>query len=483
MRRGKYLTDKGCGASPRGNAGIESSLDFLERRWKPAVGGLVCRLTAPRWGVGCQKRVPLPEIDFVVAAGPSQSAVVVAGPGTGKTYRLQERVPPLAGIPRQNIVVLTLTNETVKHLRADMPEPAAMTVHSYALGKLNALGVAATKRIADRWEQAQLVRVDMKLLTGAAGHRVTVKTVDKFLTKLGAGFRDTMTGRPALTGTEAALQLAWQRVRDFLSMRLLDELAFDLRSALDAGHDPAHPTPTRSWWTNGISGLDARELLSTIRTISERTGAGVFAASDDRQSIYGFREADPLGLNSFASVYGTPGPVFMSQSRRCPGRVVRLAEAVAAAMPVVPGLTGRPALTSTDPRGGEVRVLSCRSPTAECSWIVRDIDRRLRRSPASEIAMIVPRDIKFYIRELQDQAGTAGIDIRFIDPIGHPAIAEDEGVRLAYALLRLAKDPEDGLRLACCTPLNLGRGRIEGQGAVRQRKRPAQPRAAGTRRR
>jgi hypothetical protein len=195
-----------------------------------------------------------------------------------------------------------------------------------------------------------------------------VKTVDKFLTKLGAGFNDTMTAHPAVTGVEAVLELAWHRVRDFLSLRLMDEFAFDLRSALDAGHDL--PFPPNAILVDEYQDLTLEELR-LIRTISENTGPGVFAAGEDRQSIYGFREADPLGLNSFASVYGTPGPIFMWQSRRCPGRVVRLAEGIAAAMPVVPGLTGRPALTSTDPGGGEVRVLSFRSPT----------DRVVRRVP------------------------------------------------------------------------------------------------------
>jgi superfamily I DNA/RNA helicase len=405
---------------------------------------------------GRPEEVFVPEISAAVAAAPEESNVVVAGPGTGKSFRLQERAASLEfqGISRREMVVLTLTNETVKHLRKDMPDPAAMTVHSFALSKLNALGIASRKRIADRWEQAELVRADMKMLAAAAGYTVDVRTIDKFFTKLGAGFRDTMAARPTLTGVEAVLELAWQRVREFLSLRLMDELAFDLRGALDAaGH--ALPYPPRAILVDEYQDLTPEELR-LIRTISNRTGAGVFAAGDDRQSIYGFREADPLGLNSFAGVYGTPGPVFMSLSRRCPGRVVALAEEVAGAMPTVPGLTGRPGLTSTDPAGGEVRALSFRSPSSECAWVVRDIDRRLGASAASEVAIIVPRDIKFYFRELEDAARAAHLDLTFIDPRGHPEVAEYRGVRLAYALLRLAEDAED--ELAWRAALHLARG-------------------------
>jgi superfamily I DNA/RNA helicase len=397
----------------------------------------------------------VPEIEDVVAAGPQHSAVVVAGPGTGKSYRLEERVLSLEsqGIERREIALLTLTNETVRSLRKRITEPAASTVHSYALGKLNSMGAAVEKRIADRWEQRELVRVDMKTLAAAAGHTFRVDQIDDFLTALGAGFRDTLTARPAPTPQEEVLRLAWQRVREFLALRLMDELAYDLRGLLEAGH--SLPLPPRAILVDEYQDLTPEELR-LIRVISEQTGAGVFAAGDDRQSIYGFREADPLGLNSFASVYGTPGPAFMSLSRRCPGRVVELAEAVADAMPVVPGLTGRPRLTSTDPGGGEVRALSFRSPSAECRWVLADIVRRLATSQAADIAVIVPRDVRFYLEEFAQEANSAGIDVSLIDPRSHPAIASDKAVRLAYALLRLTDDAED--ELAWRAVLHLTRG-------------------------
>ncbi len=398
----------------------------------------------------------MPEIDDAVSAPPADSNVLVAGPGTGKSFRLEERVRSLEaqGVNRREMAVLTLTNETARSLQIRIPEPPASTVHSFALSKLNLMGAAARKRIADRWEQRELVRMDMKMLTAAAGFSFRADQVDKFLARLGAGFRDTMASRPTPTPQETVLRLAWQRVRDFLQLRLMDELAYDLRGLLEANEDL--PNPPRAILVDEYQDLTPEELR-LIHAISASCGAGVFAAGDDRQSIYGFREADPLGLNSFAGVYATPGPVYLSESRRCPGLVVDLAEAVAAAMPAVPGLTGRPRLTSRPELGqGEVRVIAFRSPAAECAWVLADIRRRLRVSAAPDIAVIVPRDTDFYLREFAEQEAASHFGVTLIDPRGHPEIADDPGVRLAYALLRLAADPED--ELAWRGVLHLSRG-------------------------
>lgn len=400
----------------------------------------------------------MPEIDDLVNMAPDASGVVIAGPGTGKTHRIGERIASVLAqdVNLEDIVVVTLTNETVKSLRKRLPTVPVQTMHSWALSRLNEVGDAARRRPADPWEQRYLVCPDIQALARLAGVKVDVDAVPKFLTRLGAGFRTTAGSAPSLTSEEEALRAAWMKVREFLLLRLFDELAFDLLALMRDGHDLARPP--RSMLVDEYQDLTPVEL-ELIHLIAERYGTGVFAAGDDRQSIYGFREADPFGLNNFATVYGTDGPAYMAKSFRCPKRVLALAEAVASHMPVVPGLSGRPAMESSDDLGeGEVRVATFKSIQTETAFIVRDIARRVGERPPvpepegdeaaeterkEDIAVIVPRGVEIYEAALNEASEKLGLGLTFRDSRDATPLASDLGFRFVLAVLRVAEDADD----------------------------------------
>lgn len=413
----------------------------------------------------------MPEIDDLIAMAPEVSGVVIAGPGTGKTHRIGERIASVLAkdVNLEDIVVVTLTNETVKSLRKRLPTVPVQTMHSWALSRLNEVGDAVRRRPADPWEERNLVCPDIQALARLAGVKVAVDAVPKFLTRLGAGFRSTAGTAPALSADEEALRAAWMKVRDFLLLRLFDELAYDLLTLMRDGHDLARPP--RSMLIDEYQDLTPVEL-ELIHLIAESYGTGVFAAGDDRQSIYGFREADPFGLNNFASVYGTDGPAYMSKSFRCPKRVLALAEAVASRMPVVPGLSGRPAMESGDGLGeGEVRVATFKSIQAETAFLVKDIARRVAERPPlpepdgedgdsperkEDIAVIVPRGVEIYEAALNDASETLGLGLSFRDSRDATPLASDLGFRFVLALLRVADDADDELGWRAL--VHLGRG-------------------------
>ncbi len=135
----------------------------------------------------------MPEIDDLIAMAPEQSGVVIAGPGTGKTHRIGERIASVLAkdVNLEDIVVVTLTNETVKSLRKRLPTVPVQTMHSWALSRLNEVGDAVRRRPADAWEERNLVCPDIQALARLAGVKVDVDAVPKFLTRLGAGFRTT----------------------------------------------------------------------------------------------------------------------------------------------------------------------------------------------------------------------------------------------------------------------------------------------------
>lgn len=412
-------------------------------------------------GAGKDRR--LPEIEDLVSMPPESSGVVIAGPGTGKTWRIGERIEALLkqDVNLDEIVVVTLTNETVRSLKARLPSARISTLHSYALSQLNALGDAVRRRMADRWEERYLVSYDIQLLARQAKVKIDVDDVPAFLARLGAGFRGTADEAPKLTDEEELLRSAWLRVRDFLRIRLPDELNYDLLGLLQEGHDL--PFPPRAVLVDEYQDLTPVELL-LIREVSKRYGVGVFACGDDRQSIYGFREADALGLNNFSDVYVTDGPAYLSISHRCPKKIVDLAEQVAGHMPAVPGISDRPPLTSSEERGdGELRVASFKSPQAEVAWVVRDIARRRTADEDAQVAVVVARGVRAYVEYLNAASEKEGLSTTFADSRTPSAIRDDLGFRLLYALLRVSADADDQLawRALVAIARGIGKTRLE----------------------
>ena len=324
-----------------------------------------------------------------------------------------------------------------------MTDVRASTMHAYVLKLLNELGDASGKRIADEWETTTLVSQDVQRIARLRGARVDLRAVKKFLRRLGAGFRSTQVDEASLTSEERQLRDAFMQARGFLVLRTFDELAQDCIQLLESGHRLVHPP--KALVIDEYQDLTAGELR-LIRLISEQSGAGVFACGDDRQSIYGFRQADPLSLNNFGMVYGVD-PTYMSISHRCPRAVVDLSEAVAARMPVAPGLSDRPKLEPEPERAdpGRVRVISFAAMWPEVDWVSRTIDELRRDRPTESVMVIAPYGIDEYVKWLNLVSEDSARVVRFVDSRMKLPFQTEDAFRLWLALLRLAADEKDQL--------------------------------------
>lgn len=123
-------------------------------------------------------------VSDLIAAPSDHHGLLIAGPGAGKSYQIGQRVDSLRaqGVGSEDIVLLTLTNATARTLSTRFPAVPVRTVHTYALTELARLGAVAGRRVADRWEQRELVRRDIQMLAEAGGNRYRVTVVDDFLT-------------------------------------------------------------------------------------------------------------------------------------------------------------------------------------------------------------------------------------------------------------------------------------------------------------
>ena len=307
--------------------------------------------------------VPIPE----VSNNEQQEAVtaeervmaVVAGPGTGKTRTLVERIVHLAasrGVRPGEIAAVTFTNQAAMEMRRRLEarlgskKAAAMTIGTFHAICLKQLGDVRLLSPTDALEAAR----DVLRAFGSAGDgRALLQKVSQ--AKNGMSLEE--------AGLEEALYNAY-----CARLRELGALDFDdlLLAAL----------PIASAGLPGIRHLlvdefqDINDVQYALLQGWSAKAESLFVIGDGDQSIYGFR--------------GASGRCFQRLIEDFPGaRTIRLRqnyrstpEILSAALPVISRNPGGPrTLTPSRPSGPAVRLVEASDDFAEGVFIAKEIGR------------------------------------------------------------------------------------------------------------
>jgi len=262
-------------------------------------------------------------------------AVLLAGPGTGKTFVLVRRVEYLVeagGVPPRQISALTFTRAAAAEMRNRLldrlgergDEVRVSTLHSFALRELlrqGAAGLPLPVRVVGDWEERWIVVEELASLLGRR-----VKSVQDAITRLaddwdtlaadGAGWEQGFAD-PQFLG-------AWREHREIYGYTLRSELVYQLLCELRANPRFSPIPPATVMLVDEYQDLNLCDL-TTIRTLSERSDAEVFAAGDDDQSIYSFRHAHPIGIRRFTEDYDGASNPILRECLRCGEQIVQLA--------------------------------------------------------------------------------------------------------------------------------------------------------------
>ena len=285
------------------------------------------------------------------------NAYVGAGPGTGKTFLLVERVRTLRGIgvTAERILVLTFSRRAAAELRDRL----------LAAGVSGGIDVRTFHGFAARVAGGGLARFrDIRLLDGFSSRLLLEAAIARTPTPtLGAAARRSRSfaddakrvlddlgraGAEAVAGIETD---ASPRLRDLLAIRTRLVRAHRAIGAGDLGDlvsralaEASRPgSPAQAWLSGRYADVLVDEFQDTDReqlALLELLGARVFAVGDEAQSIYRFRGASdaivPYALARFAM-----RRFDLTLSRRCPPAVCALA--AEAPLPVaVPLRSARP---------------------------------------------------------------------------------------------------------------------------------------------
>jgi DNA helicase-2/ATP-dependent DNA helicase PcrA len=177
-----------------------------------------------------------------------------------------------------------------------------------------------------------------------------------------------------------------------------------------------------------------------VRLLALKSGATLFVAGDDDQSIYAFRHANPNGIVNFTATYPAAASRTLTDCFRCTPVILGPAMQMVA---VNPGRLPKPLTSlyahSQPPIQGTLHVWSFQTAQIEATATAQSCQRLIAAGMANQEDQIV---ILISNRRLQLPSITqelANLGLPF-DPPGGPAVRDEDAMRAVYNIFRILRD-------------------------------------------
>lgn len=324
--------------------------------------------------------------------------VVVAGPGAGKTQLLTDRLVRLlsSGVPAREVLVLVFNRAAAAELRSRLAralpdrgfvELRITTFHSLSLSLVDrhwrSLGFPSRPALIDEAGRRLVIG---QLLSGDAdidGWRrpASVRSSQAFLDVVSDGLASA-----ASSTQNSALDRFRDRYRDRLRASGLVDLAEVVGLAGELLDDPTlvQQLGVRHLLVDEVQDLDAEQYHLVVRLALDAQTAVL--VGDPRQSIYGFRSADPTRLAALPTDLDAE-VVHLAASHRCRQPILDAASTlVEHQLADVPDLVG---IQVQQARDSGVGAIGFPRASDEMDWIANRLRAlNVNGTPWSEMAVL-----------------------------------------------------------------------------------------------
>jgi DNA helicase-2/ATP-dependent DNA helicase PcrA len=335
---------------------------------------------------------------YEIAACANTRLRVVAGPGTGKSFAMKRRVARLleSGVQASSILPVTFTRVAAEDLHRELVgmnipgcnELEGRTLHSLAFKVLmSAHALAATGRTARPLNEFEIEPLLADISEKHGGKRNVKKRIKAFE----AAWARLQSDEPGYvqSGADAALEddlIEWLR---FHSSMLIGEAIPLVYHYLK--NNPAAPICDEF---SHILVDEFQDLNKAEQGVLQLLGANaeVCIVGDDDQSIYSFKHAHPDGIRQWLVVNAGAADLELAECRRCPTRVVAVANALIARnqdRPVPRALNPR---TQNGP--GEVEIIQYATLDQEVQRVTHIIQELIATgTPPGDILVLAQRSV------------------------------------------------------------------------------------------
>jgi len=309
-----------------------------------------------------------------------QPVLVVAGPGSGKTFCLIERIRFLIEAHRlapDRIIAFTFTNKAAEEIASRLDElgEAAQkvkrtTIHKFCVDVLR--------------EHGSRINVDPGFGIADEDYQCSL------LAQLGSSVRNQkgllqMFARHRLRGDALGITEGRRFERYVELLRDRNMLDFDmllLRTADALEHADAAEAVRRRWdciLVDEFQDLNPIQY-SIIRTLALASN-NVCAVGDYDQSIYGWAGADPKVFRQFMNDFGIRTPHYLQENRRTARHIFELARLVVEPNPSLPGFESRPTVHATRTTEHPIEALVFDTAEQEAAWLIADMRKQRASHP------------------------------------------------------------------------------------------------------
>jgi len=388
---------------------------------------------------------------YVIASTPNPRVRVVAGPGTGKSFAMKRRVARLLedGIAPELILPVTFTNVAADDLHRELVGMGVQgceniqgtTLHGLAFKILMRNHVlAATGRTPRPLNEYELkpMRCDL-VRTGARGQR-GLTSVDTLLSAYGAAWATLQTQQPGFAQSQEQIEFE----NDFLAFMqfhksiLIGEVIPLLHQYLSINPAAQERGEFAHILVDEFQDLNKAEQ-GVIDLLS--TNADVCIVGDDDQSIYSFKHAHPDGIREWIIVNTTAADINLSECRRCPTRVVEMANSLIAHN------VNRPVPLPLHPMAqngvGDVRIVQYGHIDAEVTGVTQMVSNMIQSgTPAGDILLLTQS--RAFGNPIYESLLAAGVPTKSYYAETELATLEAQE---AFSLLKLLGDRDDRIAL------------------------------------
>ena len=413
-----------------------------------------------------------------IAASDERRLRIMAGPGTGKSFALKRRVARLleCGQDPARILAVTFTRNAAASLVQDLTElditgcdrVRAGTLHSYCFSLLNSekslerlkrrpRSIVTFSKSGSLQFEGGIMISDLVHIGEFGGKRDCTKRLLEFETAW-AKLQSELPGRPK-NPTDKLFEKHLHAWLCFHQSMLIDEIIPETLHLLCNNFMPDVFVAFDHVMVDEYQDLN-RADQEIIDLLSKRGALTIIGDVD--QSIYSFRHANPDGIVDFQSRHPTTHDELLTECRRCPKRVVKMANCLIGnnyPSNFPPRLHAMPTSDS-----GKVHIIKWNSPKKEAEELAKYICHLLNNPDYAprDILIITPRrPLAYRIRDFIKQNGIP------IHSFYQEEALEEDSARRAFALLTLLYDKGDRVALRWW----LGKGNQSGHSGPYQKLR------------
>ena len=386
---------------------------------------------------------------------PAQSALILAGAGSGKTRVLTTRIAWLiqtGQVSPGGILAVTFTNKAAKEMQTRLSAMLPINTRGMWIGTFHGLcnrllrahhrdaGLPQTFQILDSGDQLSFIKrllkannIDdekfppktlMYFINSAKDQGLRVAEVDAY-----DDFNRKMVGLYDLYGA----QCQREGVVDFAELLLRTYELLSRNQPLREHYQARfrHILVDEFQDTNDLQ----YKWLKLLAGAGNRQAGAVFAVGDDDQSIYAFRGANVGNMTAFEREFQVQNLIKLEQNYRSHGHILDSANILIANNSKRLGKNLR-----TDAGHGEpVRVMEASSDIQEANWIIEEAKNLIREgSLRSEIAILYRSNAQS--RVIEHALFTANIPYRVY---GGQRFFERAEIKHAIAYLQLMDNPHN----------------------------------------